>query len=151
MTNNLSARNDRNNDSSLQVDQQCFCVRSGLGTCVGKHAFELLAFVGRACVRALTMFTLAGMAPGCIWAHRPRSTLLALIYRLPCNLELCWAWFSQPLKANRPPLWLPCWQPACANVHKHSVRCVAMSGGPVHTPWPFGLSVFVCPCSAPDL
>lgn len=89
MTNNLSARNDRNNDSSLQVDQQCFCVRFGLGTCVGKHAFELLAFIGRACVGALTMFTLAGMAPGCIWAHRPHSTLLALIYRLPCNLELC--------------------------------------------------------------
>lgn len=116
----------------------------GLGTCVGKHAFELLALVGRAHVRALTLFTLAGMAPGCIWAHRPHFTLLALIYRLACNLELCWAGFGQPLEANRPPLWLPCWQLACTNVHKHSGRCVAMSGGPVHTLWPFGLSVYVC-------
>lgn len=41
MTNNLSARNDRINDLSLQVDQQCFCVRFGLGTGVGKHSFEL--------------------------------------------------------------------------------------------------------------
>lgn len=41
MTNNLSARNDRNNDLSLQDDQQCFCVRFGLETGVGKHSFEL--------------------------------------------------------------------------------------------------------------
>ncbi len=70
--------------------------------CRQTFVWTLLALVGRAHVGALTVFTLAGMAPGCIWAHRPRSMLLALIYWLVCNLKLCWAGFGQPLEATGP-------------------------------------------------